>query len=215
MLIQQTTLSIALLHRRHYYLASVWWTTKNDHLGPINSEYTSILWVEDQTGYYKTPEIAFSPLEIIIQCWSSLPPIRYHLWYGPKTLIWRKGKLMLKFPTMQIFYKVNVQSQRLSKRLPPRKGQKISKSICNHHQIMKSTNFKNQIQRGVKSVRLQSLMLCLLETKDIQRFFHCISTPKNLLDKVAYFTAIQQRPERERKYFAWNKSTYFTENQDF
>lgn len=127
MLIQQTILSIALLHRRHYYLASVWWTTKNYHLGLVNSERTYILWLENQTGHYKNPQIVFSPLEIVTQWWSSLPPTRYHLWYGPKTLIWGKGKLMLIFPTIQVFYKVNVQSPSISKGHPPRKGQKKEK----------------------------------------------------------------------------------------
>lgn len=68
MLVQQTILSTALLHRSHYYLPSVWWTTKNDHLGPVNSEHTYISQAEDQRGHEQNPETAFSPLEIIIQC---------------------------------------------------------------------------------------------------------------------------------------------------
>lgn len=68
MLIQQTILTTALLHRRHDYLSPVWWTTKNDHLDLVNSEHTYISQAEDQTGHEQNPEIAFSSLEIITQC---------------------------------------------------------------------------------------------------------------------------------------------------
>lgn len=68
MLIQQTSLPTALLHRRHHYLPSVLWSTKNNHFGLVNCEHTYMSQAEDQTGHEQNPEIAFLPLEIITRC---------------------------------------------------------------------------------------------------------------------------------------------------
>lgn len=87
--------------------------------------------------------IAFLPLEITTEHCGCLSLTSCHLWQVLKPLVWRKGKLRLLFPMLQVLYKVSVQPQGLSEGLLPRKRRKIiKKCIFNNQQIMKNKYFK-------------------------------------------------------------------------